>query len=549
MTATDQPRVHVNNLAVSFDGVPAITGISFDLYPGQCIALVGESGSGKSVTARSLLGLNGPLAQTTADGLELGGRDLSRLSPAEWRRLRGTEVGYVLQDALVSLDPLRRVGREVTETLEVHGLASRRERGGIAEGLLSRAGIPDAARRALQYPHELSGGLRQRALIASAIAASPAVLIADEPTTALDVTVQAQILELLADLTAAGTGLILVSHDLAVVSALADQIIVLSDGHVVESGTPDRVLSAPTEQYTRDLINAIPARHPVPAARPEPGEGQTPVISARDLTKSYQDPEGGRRTVLDGVSFDLHRGRTLGIVGESGSGKSTAADIVLALTEPDRGEVLLDGEPWSALRERDRRRHRTRIQRISQDPLGSFDPRENVVSILTEALAVAGVPRADRRAAAAALLGKVGLTDAVLDRSPHTLSGGQRQRVAIARALASEPEIIVCDEPVSALDVSVQAQVLALLAEVQESTGVSLLFISHDLSVVRRLADRVLVLKDGRVVESGPTAQIFDAPREDYTRALIAAIPLLPSPAAADAESDHALPALTIPVV
>ncbi|MGH8956001.1 MAG: dipeptide ABC transporter ATP-binding protein [Microbacterium sp.] len=535
------PIVSVRGLHVRFAGREdaAVRDVSFDLAVGRCVALVGESGSGKSVTARSLLGLAGRGARTTAEELRFGSIDLTRVSGRGWRAIRGGGVGLVHQDALVSLDPLRRIGDEVSEGLGRFP-GSRADRTAHIESLLRRVGIPEPAMRARQYPHELSGGLRQRALIASAIAAAPRILIADEPTTALDVTVQAQILELLAELKRTGTGILLVSHDLAVVSSIADEILVMNGGEVVERGEPETILRDPQHPYTRRLLDAIPSEHRrgtrlSDAAAPTleghrherpVSEGALPenALEVRGLRKSYRAP-GGAITALDDVSFRLRRGTTLGIVGESGSGKSTAAQVVLGAIEPDAGEVDLDGERWSGIPERDRRSRRTRIQSISQDPLSSFDPRYGVAAILDEAIATTATPRAARRARAEELLAQVGLTSDVLARRPLELSGGQRQRVAIAKALATDPEIIVCDEPVSALDVSVQAQVLDLLQDLQSQLGVSLLFISHDLGVIRHLAHDVVVMQHGRVVESGPADDIFDRPTQPYTRELLAAVP------------------------
>ncbi|UTX53790.1 dipeptide ABC transporter ATP-binding protein [Leucobacter aridicollis] len=578
MTGTAHaPLAEVRGLTVTFDDFVAVRDVSFTLTPGKCVALVGESGSGKSVTARSLLGLVGRGGAVTAERLRLAGRDLTELSERDWRSVRGSEVGLVLQDALVSLDPLMRVGPQIAEALAPTSAARRQLRGGDraarATELLERAGVPDAAVRARQYPHELSGGLRQRALIASAVAGAPGVLIADEPTTALDVTVQAQILALLGELRAEGTGLLLVSHDLAVVSQLADEILVLHRGEVVEQGPAAEVLGAPRTDYTKMLLAAIPAErdrrrqagqtlpgdqdradapaddapvlgepvpgapvsdapsHNAPGADAAPASNTSthpvPVLQALNLRKRYARPGGGHTLALDDVSFALNRGTTLGIVGESGSGKSTAANAVLGFTSLDAGEVLLDGDVWSAARERGRRSRRHRIQAISQDPLGSFDPRADVRGILTEALHAVGVPRPEHTERAVRLLEQVGLGSEHLARTPLELSGGQRQRVAIARALATDPEVIVCDEAVSALDVSVQAQVLDLLTELQSRLGVSLLFISHDLGVIRSIADEVIVMRGGRIVEAGRTEQVFTAPKHSYTRELLAAIPRL----------------------
>ncbi|TQS20313.1 ABC transporter ATP-binding protein [Microbispora sp. KK1-11] len=585
---TEPPLLEVTGLSVDFATrrgvVRAVRDVDLSLRAGECLAVVGESGSGKSVTARTLLGLAGPGARVRARALSFEGRDLRRLSGREWRRLRGRRIGYVLQDALTSLDPLRRVGHEVAEALEVHGLAGRDDLDDQVIGLLAEAGVPDPGVRFLQYPHELSGGLRQRALIASAIAARPSLLVADEPTTALDVTVQAQVLDLLGERTRAGTAVLLISHDLAVVARLADHVAVLYAGLVVERGPADTLLRAPAHPYTADLLAAVPAvdgpprelplvRTGPPAAvgcpyaprcaladdrcraelpppvpygpgrevrcfhagrgRPALAPDRTAaprrvenhaVVSVRGMTKRYRSPGGSWRTAVDDVSFDLRAGEALGLVGESGSGKSTIARIVLAEIAPDAGTVLLGGEAWSGLRERARRARRSRIQLVDQDPLSSFDPRFTVERVVGEAVQ-GRMPRRLRRERVTALLAEVGLDDALLDRRPAQLSGGQRQRVAIARALAPGPEVIVCDEPVSALDVTVQTQILALLARLRREAGVALLFISHDLGVVRQVCDRVAVMKDGALVETGDVADVFRAPRATYTAELLAAVP------------------------
>ena len=541
----DDPVVDVRDLSVAFGGRTVVQDVSFTLEAGRCVAIVGESGSGKSVTARSLLGLNGPTSTTTASTLSLGGRDLRDLSDASWRKVRGKEAGYVLQDALVSLDPLRKVGASVADALRVHGVGPRAERERQVLSLLERVGIPSPSLRARQLPSELSGGLRQRALIAAAIALDPAVLIADEPTTALDTTVQAQILALLDELRAGGTGLVLISHDLGVVERLADDVVVMQHGVVVEQGPVGAVLGDPQDPYTKRLLSAIPAAHapgtrlsdapratlaPRPASRPVPVAGSV-VLSVSHVSKRYRGPDRVVRTVVDDVSFDLRAGETLGIVGESGSGKSTTAAIALALTPPSAGSVTLEGRPWSALSERARRGDRPRIATVSQDPLSSFDPRRSVGelirSALTGARAARGTPEDGRSDTARTeeLLTGVGLDPSIARRHPSTLSGGQRQRVAIARALATDPDVLVLDEAVSALDVSVQAQVLDLLADIRQEYGTAALFISHDLGVIHHVSDRVLVLRDGRVVEEGTADQVFRSPRDPYTQGLLDAIP------------------------
>ena len=529
---TTPPLVEITDLTVSFGTLTAVRGVSLAVHPGECVAIVGESGSGKSVTARSLIGLTGEGAHVRSTALRIGGKDASSYGERQWRAIRGAVIGFVLQDALVSLDPLRPVGKEIAESLLLHGVVQRSQVEARVLELLRATGVPEPELRARQRPHELSGGLRQRALIASALACDPALLIADEPTTALDVTVQAQILRLLADRKRAGTALLLISHDLAVVAQLADRVLVMKDGEVVEQGTPAQVLGQPQHPYTRTLLRAIPTGQAKGTRLSDTGSGEaTPlprrapgevVIEARGLSKKF----GGRQVVHD-VSFELRAGETLGLVGESGSGKTTTARMVLGLLKPDGGEVLIDGRPWHALSTRERRLLRRRVPVIYQDPLSSFDPRFDVRRILDEALSVSGVPRGQRRARAVQLLKQVGLDASVLTRRPLRLSGGQRQRVAIARALATEPRVIVCDEPVSALDVSVQAQVLDLLADIQAQLGVAYLFISHHLGVIQHVSDRVVVFKEGRVMETGPVEQIFAAPRAAYTRELLDSIPKL----------------------
>ena len=530
--------LEVRDLSVDFGGAPVVSGVSFSIEPGECFAIVGESGSGKSVTARSILGLAGPRARVAASALRFDDTEILDASLRRLRSLRGRDIGLVSQGALVALDPLRPIGREVADTLRLHTAMSVRERQHRVVELLEEAGLPEPELRASQRPDELSGGMRQRAVIASAVALRPRLLIADEPTTALDTTVQARILELLNRLREQGTAVLLISHDLAVVSRLASHIAVMHGGRIVESGTTVEVLSEPRHPYTRSLIAAIPggrargrrltdARVPVAASTPPastPPETSEPVLVARGLSRRF-----GSRIAVDDVSFSLERGTTLGIVGQSGSGKTTVARLALALDRPDYGAIELLGSPWSSATESERRARRPRIGAIYQDALSSFDPRFTVGRILADAL---GHGRSRGRSGATAdavseLLFQVGLDPDLAGRRPRLLSGGQQQRVAIARAIAPRPDILVCDEPVSSLDVLVQAQVLDLLDELQRAHGLSYLFISHDLGVVRHMSDSVLVMRDGRVLEHGPTEQVFSSPQHEYTRALLAAAPRL----------------------
>ncbi|MFS4506426.1 dipeptide ABC transporter ATP-binding protein [Clavibacter sp. Sh2141] len=546
--------LRVEDLRVSFGGESVVHGVSLRIAPGECLALVGTSGSGKSVTARSLLGLAGAGADVRADVLEIGGRDLRDAGPREWRGVRGTGVGLVLQDALSSLDPLRPIGREIGDALRLHGMRDARARQARVRELLERVGMPDPEVRAHQRSGELSGGLRQRALLAAAIALDPPLLVADEPTTALDATVQARIIDLLADLRTRGQATLLVSHDLAVVARLADRVAVMHDGRIVEEGPTADVLRAPAHRRTRALVAAVPtgvprgvplseARLEAAAARAAtapaspstaaspPGAATPPddrvVLRATGLTRSYRGPAGSVRTAVDDVSLEVRRGRTLGLVGGSGSGKTTVARLLLALEEPDAGDVTLDGEPWSGIPERARRSRRPRVGAVYQDPLASFDPRWSVDRILRDALAVAGPPGVDAFDSPGTLLAQVGLDPALLARRPARLSGGQRQRVAIARALAARPDVLICDEPVSALDIAVQAQVLDLLDELQRRLGLGLLLISHDLGVVAHMSDEVAVMSDGRIVERGSAADVLERPTHPVTRALLAAVPRL----------------------
>ena len=549
-------RLRVRDLRTGFivDGAyrEVVAGVSFDLLPGECVAIVGESGSGKSVTARSIVGLAGRNAVVDAETLEIHHEDVRSFTPRQWRRIRGRDIGFVLQDALVSLDPLRPVGREIAEALRIHGWGDRAARKQRVLDLLVRVGVPLPQLRARQRPDQLSGGLRQRALIASAIALDPDIVIADEPTTALDVTVQAQVLAQLEEMKARGASVVLISHDLSVVARLADHILVMRGGEVLEQGPIAEVLGAPQHEYTRALIAAVPGeatrgkplspetqvpdavvldanpgadRGTDPTETGAPAE-RTVVLEATDLVKRFHTSDGTVTRAVDGVSFSLAAGETLGIVGESGSGKSTTARLALGLEAVDGGQVRLLGQPWAPLPERRRRALRPRISVVYQDPLSSFDPRWNVERILLDAL------RGERFATAAArderireLLHQVGLPADVLRRFPLRLSGGQRQRVAIARALAPRPSVIVLDEAVSALDVTIQAQILDLLVKLQRESGVAYLFISHDLGVISHLSDRVLVMKDGVVVEHGTPDDIFRRPAHPYTRDLIAAIP------------------------
>ncbi len=500
--------LRADGLRIALAGRALVDDVSFAVAPGECIALVGESGAGKSLTARALLGLVPAGATVSAAMLEVDGVDVRGFREREWRGLRGSRIALVSQDALVSLDPLRRIGAEVAEPLEIHMRLPRAARTARVHELLADVAMPDPERRARRYPHELSGGLRQRALIASALAASPAVLVADEPTTALDATVQARILALLRRIADDGTAVVFVSHDMAAVRRIADRILVLRDGRVIEQGPASAVLQDPGQAYTRALVAAAT---PVPRVT-APGAA-APLATVRDLGKTFGGP--GRKDLpfaLRGVSFDVPRGRTLGVVGESGSGKTTLARLLIGVERPSAGTI-----DWTD-------RVRPRIQLVHQNPLGAFDPRWTIGRSLREALAAGRVPRAQRPARVAELLREVDLDPALAARRPAELSGGQRQRAAIARALAADPELLVLDEPVSALDATVRARVLALLDRLQRDRGLTMLLVSHDLAVVAAVADEVLVMQDGVVVEQGPAARVLADPQHPFTRELVAAV-------------------------
>lgn len=518
------PLLHVDDLSVSFGATRVVAGVSFDISPGECVGIVGESGSGKSVTARALLGLAGSGASVTASALQFEETPLLDASPRRLQKLRGAQIGFVSQGALVALDPLRPVGREIADALRLHTNLGPRERQQRVLELLAEVGVPEPELRSGQRADQLSGGLRQRAVIASAIALRPRLLIADEPTTSLDTTVQAGILDLLEQLRSQGTAILLISHDLAVVSRLASRVLVMERGRAVEAGPTDEVLGAPEHRYTRRLLASVPTDRPrgsrltdAPALVQERVAPEV-VLEARDLVRSF-----GPTLAVDGVSFSLERGRTLGVVGESGSGKTTLARLALAIDQPDAGSVTLLGAQWSAARESDRRATRPRIGAIYQDALSSFDPRWRVGQILADAV----TGGRSRRADVSQLLEQVGLEPTIATRRPAMLSGGQQQRVAIARAIAGRPDILICDEPVSSLDVSVQAQVLDLLDDLQRRHGLSYLFITHDLGVVRHMSDNVLVMRGGRVLEAGATEAVFSNPQHQYTRELLAAAPRL----------------------
>ncbi|WP_018683698.1 dipeptide ABC transporter ATP-binding protein [Actinokineospora enzanensis] len=519
------PLLEIRGLAVSYRArrgvLPAVRGVDLTVHTGEIVAVVGESGSGKSTTAHAAIGLLPRGGTIEAGTITFDGQDLTRLSERGWQAVRGTGIALVPQDPTVSLNPVRRIGDQVAEVLLVHRLAAGRDAATRAVELLRRAGIGEPERRARQYPHELSGGLRQRVLIAIALAGDPRLIIADEPTSALDVTVQREILDHLEHLAAeSGTAVLLITHDLGVAADRARRIAVMSEGRVVEEGPTREILGAPRQPYTRALLSAAPSlsREPLRPRRPA---GSDVLLSVSGLGKSFRDTRA-----VDDVSFTVARGRTLALVGESGSGKTTTARMVVGLETPSAGTVTFDGREITALAGEELRLLRKRFQIVYQNPYASLNPRFSIADVITEPLRAFGIgSRAERRARAAELLDQVALPASTLDRRPAELSGGQRQRTAIARALALRPDLVVYDEPVSALDVSVQAQILALLVSLQEELGLTYLFITHDLAVVREIADHVGVMHAGRLVELGPADEVLTRPREPYTRALLDAIP------------------------
>ena len=527
-----KPLLTIRDLSVGFETsngfATAVDGVSLEVGVGETVAIVGESGSGKSTTAMSVLGLLAGTGRVTGGSIDFDGTELVGLSEGRMRQLRGGAIGLVPQDPMSNLNPVSKVGVQVAEVLLAHGAATRRNVDEKVVEALERAGLPDAARRAKQYPHELSGGQRQRVLIAIGLACRPRLLIADEPTSALDVTLQRVILDQIQQLTAElGTSVLLITHDLALAAERADRVVVMNGGRIVETGPAAQLLASPQHEYTQRLVAAAPGVAALGANPRRPLVPGDNIVEIRDLTKTY--PIRGRKepfTAASGVSLDIPRGSTVAIVGESGSGKTTTARMLLKVIEPTSGEIRFEGKDVATLKRGDLRDFRQRVQPIFQDPYSSLDPSYTVGRIIEEPLKFyKRGSAAERRTKVRELLEKVALPASTATRYPAELSGGQRQRVAIARAIALDPELIICDEPVSALDVLVQAQILDLLADLQRDLNLSYLFISHDLAVVRMISDLVGVMKDGVLVEAGPTQQIFDAPQHDYTKRLLAAIP------------------------
>ncbi|MFT4011798.1 MAG: ABC transporter ATP-binding protein [Paracoccus sp. (in: a-proteobacteria)] len=529
------PLLSVQNLSVQFPSragvVRAVEDVSWDVNPGEILAILGESGSGKSVSASAVMNLiETPPAVISQGRILFEDRDLLRADAETRRRINGKSISMIFQDPLAALNPVYSIGRQISETMRVHGVDAATADARVEE-LLARVGIGDPARRKHDYPHQFSGGQRQRIMIASAVALRPKLLIADEPTSALDVTVQARVLDLLKEIQAEnGMAIVMITHDLAVVERVADRVVVMQQGRIVERGPAREVLAHPRHDYTRRLVDCIPGRHGFATG---PKVSGAPLLEVREVSRVYGVPKGGLLSLrggnpvraVDNASFTMARGETLGVVGESGSGKSTLARMILGLDSPTSGSIRYDGKPTQGLSDADELALRRRVQFVFQDPTASLNPRMTVAQIIAEPWAIhhGVLPRSQWRARVGELLEQVGLRADHADRHPHQFSGGQRQRVAIARALALKPELIVCDEAVSALDVSIQAQVIELLKDLRRDYGLSYVFVAHDLALVRDFATSVLVMYRGQIVEQGPVQTVFDHPRHEYTRALLAA--------------------------
>lgn len=530
----DQTILEIRNLTVDLpawaDRSHAVSDVSLSLRRNEILCVVGESGSGKSVMSRAVMGLlPAPHVRASAGQILLRGEDLLKATPVRMRQVRGRDIAMIFQEPMTALNPLKTVGRQIEEVIAIHAGMSKPARLERVVQMLAAVNLPDPEKLVRSYPHQLSGGQRQRAMIAMALMLEPSVLIADEPTTALDVTTQAQILALIKDIQAARhMGVLFITHDFGVVAEIADRVAVMQHGKVVELDDARQVLIMPQHPYTRSLIAAVP--HFVPHDR-KTIENAPVVLSSVDLEKTYRTGGGffgkGARVVhaAKSVNFTIRRGETLGVVGESGSGKSTVARCVTRLIDADSGRVMLHDTDLRSLSRWQLRSHRKHIQMVFQDPYASLDPRQKVGKLIAEGPIVHGMPQKQAMARAYELLELVGLDRKAADRFPHEFSGGQRQRIGIARALALEPEVLVADEPVSALDVSVQAQVLQLLSDIRERLNLTMLFITHDLRVAAQVCDTIAVMRYGEVVEYGPTAEMFAKPKHPYTRELFAAVP------------------------
>jgi len=529
MTRTELLRVEGLSLTVARTELEVVKNVSFSIAPGEIVGIVGESGSGKTLAARSIMALEPPAIRRTAGAIYFEGKDLAQLPPKEMRPLRGARIGMVFQEPMTSLNPSMLIGRQLDEGLALHRDLDAKERRALVLDMLQRVGIKDPERALEAYPHQFSGGMRQRIMLASVMLLQPALLVADEPTTALDAVVQRDVLELMVELTRArGTAVLMISHDLSMVARYADRIIVMCKGEIVEQGATQDLLRRPQHPYTQKLLAAMPRRLP---KRDLPASVQ-PIVEVRDLVVEYRGRQGFFRKepgkqALHGVSLAIKPGEVVALVGGSGSGKTTLGRAIAGLIDPAGGEIYFAGrsvrrgsEGWS--------NYRLNCQMVFQDPYSSLDPRMTVADLVLEALRqVPDMGRREGKERVREILHEVGLGGTYSERYPHELSGGQRQRVAIARALVRRPAFVIADEPVSALDVTVRAQVLDLFANLQDRYGFSCLFISHDLGVVEQIADRVIVMQDGRIVEEGDRDTIFDRPQAPYTVELLSAIPVL----------------------
>ena len=525
------PTLSVYDLSISLpsgaDRPFAVRNLSLEIEPGKILCVAGESGSGKSMCANAIIGLLPPQVEVAGGTIQIDGRDVTNLSEFEHRAVRGKTAAMIFQEPMTALNPLMRIEKQLLEVFEAHGSTTGAEGRQKVLDLVTEVGLPDPEKILRAYPFQLSGGQRQRVMIAMALALEPRLLIADEPTTALDVTTQAQILRLIKDLQLHhDMAIMFITHDFGVVAEIADQVAVMRHGELVEAGTVQEVLGNPQHDYTKALIAAVPQLTPLRRDRP----AAQPILRVRQLNKVFRT--GGNlfkkpRVVhaSDNVSFDLNPGSILGIVGESGSGKSTTGRCIVRLIEPDSGDVELNGQEWLSIGKKSLRTKRRHIQMIFQDPYSSFNPRKKIATALVEGPVANGVPRGTALAKARELMGIVGLDESALDRYPHEFSGGQRQRIGIARALAMEPDLLIADEAVSALDVSIQVEVLNLLVDLRDRMNLAIIFITHDLCVAAQICDELLVMRFGAVVEQGATAEIFFNPSNDYTKQLLAAVP------------------------
>lgn len=530
--------LQVKDLSVSFfvrdAEVEAVRGVSFELRRGETLGIVGESGSGKSVTARTIMRLlPSPPSMVKGGEVLFQGINLADKTDKEMEAIRGKEIGMIFQDPMSSLNPTMRIGAQIEESLIKHRRMNKAEAKAEAIEMLRKVGIPNAETRYSQYPHEFSGGMRQRVMIAIALACRPALLIADEPTTALDVTIQAQILNQMKQLQQElGTSIILITHDLGVVAGMCDRVVVMKDGEIVETGRTEELFANPQHPYTIKLLNALPRldekKKPKAAPLVKREADDVPLLQVKSLRQHFDLGKGQILKAVNNISFDIHAGETLGVVGESGSGKSTTGRTILRLNEATGGEVLYRGIPLGGLSRREMKRMRRHMGMIFQDPYASLNPRLRVADIIGEALDVHGMHegKAARQKRIEELLDMVGLNASHARRYPHEFSGGQRQRIGIARTLAVEPDFIVCDEPLSALDVSIQAQIVKLLEELQQRLGLTYLFIAHDLSMVKHISDRVAVMYKGKIVELAESEELYSNPLHEYTKTLLAAIPV-----------------------